>query len=190
MVKVRGQIDTPLIDMSHIREEYWQRKEVFLPSIAKFMPKKKVWFGLREVEQKPMIVLRRLSEEEWRSINERFWKTKEKMAKDLPLLRKLYDKNAKGLTLKSKEVKVLNNAQNQSMPIYTAMLELMIEEPKLNFDDVRLLIDALDDYDRETLLSYVNTLTSEKASIAHKINQERLEELNQMQSQLNAELGV
>ena len=190
MVKVRGQIDTPLIDMSHIREEYWQRKEVFLPSIAKFMPKKKVWFGLREVEQKPMIVLRRLSEEEWRSINERFWKTKEKMAKDLPLFRKLYDKNAKGLTLKSKEVKVLNNAQNQSMPIYTAMLELMIEEPKLNFDDVRLLIDALDDYDRETLLSYVNTLTSEKASIAHKINQERLEELNQMQSQLNAELGV
>ena len=76
------------------------------------------------------------------------------------------------------------------MPIYTAMLELMIEEPKLNFDDVRLLIDALDDYDRDTLLSYVNTLTSEKASIAHKINQERLEELNQMQSQLNAELGV
>ena len=77
MVKVKGQIDTPLIDMSHIREEYWQRKEVYLPSVAKFMPKKKVWFGLREVEQKPMIVLRRLSEEEWRSINERFWKTKE-----------------------------------------------------------------------------------------------------------------
>ena len=48
MVKVKGQIDTPLIDMSHIREEYWQRKEVFLPSVAKFMPKKKVWFGLRE----------------------------------------------------------------------------------------------------------------------------------------------
>ena len=179
MVKVKGQIDTPLIDMSHIREEYWQRKEVFLPSVAKFMPKKKVWFGLREVEQKPMIVLRRLSEEEWRSINERFWQTKEGMAKNLPMLRKLYDKNAKGLTLSSKEVKVLNNAQNQSMPIYTAMLELMIEEPKLNFDDVSLLIDA-----------YVNTLTSEKASIAHKINQERLEELNQMQSQLNAELGV
>lgn len=53
MVKVKGQIDTPLIDMSHIREEYWQRKEVFLPSVAKFMPKKKVWFGLKEVEQKP-----------------------------------------------------------------------------------------------------------------------------------------
>jgi len=190
MVKVKGQIDTPLIDMSHIREEYWQRKEVYLPSVAKFMPKKKVWFGLKEVEQKPMVVLRRLSEEEWRSINERFWKTKENMAKDLPLLRKLYEKSAKGLTLKAEEIKVLNNAQNQSMPIYIGMLELMIEEPKMNYEDVRLLVDALDDYDRDTLISYVNSLTSEKASIAHRINQERLEELNQMQSQISAELGV
>jgi len=76
------------------------------------------------------------------------------------------------------------------MPIYVAMLELMIEEPKMNYEDVTLLVDALDDYDRETLISYVNTLTSEKASIAQKINQERLEELNQMQSQVSAELGV
>ena len=176
--------------MSHIREEYWQRKEVFLPSIAKFMPKKKVWFGLREVDQKPMIVIRRLSEEEWRSINERFWQTKESMAKDLPMLRKLYDKNAKGLTLSSKEMRVLSNAHSKSMPIYTAMLELMIEKPKLKYDDVKLLIDALDDYDRETLLSYVNTLTSEKATIAQKINQERLDELNQMQREVSTELGV
>jgi hypothetical protein len=112
------------------------------------------------------------------------------MAKDLPLLRKLYDKAAKGLTLKAKEVKVLNNAQSQSMPIYIGMLELMIEEPKMNYEDVRLLVDALDDYDRDTLISYVNSLTSEKASIAQKINQERLEELNQMQSQISAEMGV
>jgi hypothetical protein len=190
MVKVKGQIDTPLIDMSHIREEYWQRKEVFLPSVAKFMPKKKVWFGLREVEQKPMVVLRRLSEEEWRSINERFWQTKERMAKDLPLLRKLIEKNNKGQILKAEEMKVLNNAQNRSMPIYIGMLELMIEEPKMNYDDVRLLVDALDDYDKDTLISYVNSLTSEKASVAQRINQERIEELNQMQSKLSAEMGV
>ena len=52
------------------------------------------------------------------------------------------------------------------------------------------MLDALDDYDRDTLLSYVNTLTSEKATIAHKINQERLEELNQMQRDVKMELGV
>ena len=87
-------------------------------------------------------------------------------------------------------MRVLNNAHTKSMPIYTAMLELMIEEPKLKYEDVRLLLDALDDYDRDTLLSYVNTLNSQKATIAHKINQERLEELNQMQRDVKMELGV
>ena len=87
-------------------------------------------------------------------------------------------------------MRVLSNAHSKSMPIYTAMLELMIEKPKLKYDDVKLLIDALDDYDRETLLSYVNTLTSEKATIAQKINQERLDELNQMQREVSTELGV
>jgi len=42
MVKVRGQIDAPLVDIANVRQEYWQRKEVRLPSISKFMPKKKV----------------------------------------------------------------------------------------------------------------------------------------------------
>ena len=64
----------------------------------------------------------------------------------------------------------------------------MIEEPQMSFDDVRLLIDALDDYDRETLLSYVNSLTSEKAIVAHRVNQERMEELNKMERQVAAGL--
>jgi uncharacterized protein YacL (UPF0231 family) len=106
----------------------------------------------------------------------------------LPTLRKLYDKAAKGQKLKATEQKVLNHSQTQSMPIYIAMLELMIEEPQMNFEDVRLLIDALDDYDRETLLSYVNSLTSEKAIVAHRINEERMEELNKMERQVAAGL--
>ena len=186
MVKVRGQIDAPLVDIANVRQEYWQRKEVRLPSIAKFMPKKKVWFGLREVEQEPKIIIRRLSEEEWRSINERFWQVRENLAKKLPTLRKLYEKAAKGLTLKKSEQKVLNHAQTESMPIYIAMLELMIEEPKLSYEDVRVLVDSVDDYDRETLLSYVNSLTSEKAVVAHRVNQERMEELNKLQSEVAA----
>ena len=152
------------------------------------MPKKKVWFGLREVEQEPKIIIRRLSEEEWRSINERFWQVRENLAKKLPTLRKLYEKASKGLTLKKAEQKVLNNSQTESMPIYIAMLELMIEEPNLSYDDVRVLIDSLDDYDRETLLSYVNSLTSEKAIVAHRVNQERMEELNKMERQVAAGL--
>jgi len=186
MVRVKGQIDAPLVDIANVRQEYWQRKEVRLPSIAKFMPKKKVWFGLREIEQEPKLILRRLSEEEWRSINERFWNVRERLAKKLPTLRKLYAKAAKGQILKAKEQKVLNHAQTESMPIYVAMLELMIEEPQMSFEDVRLLVDAVDEYDRETLLSYVNTLTSEKAIVAHRVNQERMEELNKMERQVAA----
>ena len=188
MVKVKGQIDAPLVDIANVRQEYWQRKEVRLPSVAKFMPKKKVWFGLKEVEQEPKLILRRLSEEEWRSINERFWQVRDNLAKKLPTLRKLYDKAAKGQKLKATEQRVLNHSQTESMPIYIAMLELMIEEPQMNFEDVRLLIDALDDYDRETLLSYVNSLTSEKAIVAHRINEERMEELNKMERQVAAGL--
>jgi len=186
MVRVKGQIDAPLVDIANVRQEYWQRKEVRLPSIAKFMPKKKVWFGLKEVEQEPKIILRRLSEEEWRSINERFWSVREELAKKLPILRKLYDKAAKGLVLKASEQKVLNHSQTESMPIYIGMLELMIEEPNMSYEDVRVLVDSVDDYDRETLLSYVNSLTSEKAIVAHRINEERMEELNKMQKQVAA----
>jgi hypothetical protein len=81
-------------------------------------------------------------------------------------------------------MKIINHSQNKAMPIYTAMLELMIEEPKMNFEEVRLLVDAVDDYDRETLMAYVNTLTSEKAVVAQQINQERTEELNKMRSKM------
>jgi len=66
------------------------------------------------------------------------------------------------------------------------MLELMIEEPNMSYEDVRVLVDSVDDYDRETLLSYVNSLTSEKAIVAHRINEERMEELNKMQKQVAA----
>ena len=91
---------------------------------------------------------------------------------------------AKGLILKKEEMKIINHSQTKAMPIYTAMLELMIEEPKMSFEEVRLLIDAVDEYDRETLMAYVNTLTSEKAIVAQQINQERTEELNKMRSDM------
>ena len=42
MVRVKGQLaDSPLLDIGAVKQEYWQRKEVLLPSLAKLMPKKK-----------------------------------------------------------------------------------------------------------------------------------------------------
>ena len=187
MVSVRGQLaSAPLVDIASVRQEYWQRKEVLLPSLKDTMPVETKWWGLRKVRREPKLVLRRLTEEEWRSINERFWNVRDDLAKQMPLLRKLYDKMAKGNMLKQKEMKVLNHSQNKAMPIYKAMLELMIEEPRMNYDEVSLLMDAVDEYDRESLLAYVNTLTAEKAVVAHRINEERVDEMNQMRAEMMA----
>ena len=184
MVSTTGQLDAPLVDIGNVRKEYWQRKEVLMPSLAEFMPEKKHWFGLKKTKQTPKLVLRRLDEEEWRSINDRFMDIREELHKQLPLINRLLTKLSKGQILKEKESRVINHAQTQALPIYTAMLELMIEEPKMNYDEVRVLLDAVDDFDRETLLSFVNGMTSEKATVANQINKERTSELADLKREM------
>jgi hypothetical protein len=186
MVSTTGQIDAPLVDIGNVRKEYWQRKEVLVPSLTEFMPEKKHWFGLKKTKQTPKLVLRRLDEEEWRSINDRFMDIREELHKQLPLINKLLTKLGKGQILKETESRVINHAQTQALPIYTAMLELMIEKPKMNFDEVSVLLDAVDDYDRETLLSFVNAMTSEKATVANQINKERTAELGELKREMMA----
>mgnify|MGYP003127050052 FL=1 len=68
------------------------------------------------------------------------------------------------------------------MPIYVAMLEYMIDEPQLTYEDTKRLLDSVNSHDKDTLLSYVNMLTTEKASVAKKIYDERMQELNKIQS--------
>jgi len=186
MVSTTGQLDAPLVDIGNVQKEYWQRKEVLMPSLAEFMPQKKHWFGLKKTKQTPKLILRRLNEEEWRSINERFMGLREELHKQLPLLNRFLAKMGKGQVLKEKESRVVNHAQTQALPIYTAMLELMIEQPKMNFDEVRVLLDAVDDYDRETLLSFVNAMTSEKATVANQITKERTAELGELKREMLA----
>tara|TARA_R100000458_G_C8274519_1_gene249477 strand:- start:2035 stop:2604 length:570 start_codon:yes stop_codon:yes gene_type:complete len=188
MVSTTGQLDAPLVDIGNVRREYWQRKEVLMPSLADFMPKEKRWFGLKKTKQTPKLVLRRLNEEEWRSINDRFMDVREELHKQLPLINRFLTKLSKGQVLKESESRIINHAQSQALPIYTAMLELMIEAPKMNFDEVRVLLDAVDDYDRETLLSFVNGMTSEKASVANQINKERTAELGELKREMMAGL--
>ena len=55
--------------------------------------------------------------------------------------------------------------------MYIAMLEKMIEKPQLNYDQITILLDSLDEYDKNTLLGQVNTLTSQRMSVANKIGQ-------------------
>jgi len=185
MVKVRGQIEeAPLLDIGAVNREYWQRKEIMLPSLAKFMPKKKVWFGLKEIEQAPKIVLRRLTEEEWRSIDERFTDLKLELAKDKQKLARIFNKNLKGKKLTPTEWALIHQSHAKAMPIYIGMLEFMIEKPELTYEDTKRLLDSVNDFDRDTLISYVNMLTTEKANVAKKVYDVRMKELNDMKAKM------
>tara|TARA_R100001244_G_scaffold80452_2_gene62986 strand:+ start:238 stop:804 length:567 start_codon:yes stop_codon:yes gene_type:complete len=184
MVSVKGQLeDSPLLDVGAVKKEYWQRKEVLLPSLAKLMPKKKGWFG-RSKQETPKIVIRRLTEQEWRDIDERFYEQKAELIKHKNILVTLANQVSEGKGLSKQEYTVINTAQSKAMPIYKGMLEIMIEEPNMNYTDVSAMIDILDDYDRNTLMAYVNLLTSQKAEAAKRVLDQRNEELNEMQSQI------
>ena len=185
MVSVKGQLeDSPLLDVGAVKKEYWQRKEVLLPSLAKLMPKKKKgWFG-RSKPQTPKIIIRRLTEEEWREIDERFYDQKAELIKNKNALSHLGNKMAEGKSLSKQEYTVINAAQSKAMPIYKGMLEVMIEEPEMNYSDVSAMVDVLDDYDRNTLMAYVNLLTSQKAEAAKRVLDQRNDELNKMHSKI------
>jgi len=188
MVSVRGQIEhAPLVDIPSVRKEYWSKKEVLLPSLRKHMPHESMsrWqrikhaFGLYKPERSaPKVVLRRLTEEEWISIDERFASLKMEMVKDRVKLADLANKSSKGEDLTKEEWALLHSSHKKALPIYIAMLECMIEKPDVTYEDTQVLVDALDDFDRDTLMSYVNMLTTEKAEVAKKIYDERMREMD------------
>jgi len=192
MVSVRGQIEeAPLVDIPSVRREYWSKKEILLPSLRKHMPHEPMtrWqkirhlFGLyKPTRPAPKVVLRRLSEEEWISIDERFASLKMEMVKDRVKLANLAKKSSKGEDLTKKEWALLNSSHKKAMPIYIAMLEYMIEKPDVTYEDTQVLVDALDNFDRDTLMSYVNMLTTEKAEVAKKVYDERMREMNSQMS--------
>ena len=74
------------------------------------------------------------------------------------------------------------------MPIYIAMLELMIEEPKMQYADVEALLEVCDQHDRDNLMAQVNTLTSEKMSVAQAVANERMSEVNELRTQMLGDL--
>ena len=190
MVKVRGQIDQPIVDIAQVQEEYWERRTFELPSLAhlhkptgwrKYLPWKKT--------QTPIVVLRRMTTEEWVEFEERFYNLKADLVKDMPGYRSIVNKMMEGKKLTKKELASLSIANRKSFPMYIAMLEKMMEEPDLNYDQVKILLDSLDDYDRNTLMAQVNLMTSQKMSVAQKVNQERLAEMDKMHQEAMSKYG-
>ena len=190
MVKVRGQIDQPIVDIAQVQEEYWERKTFELPSLAhlhkptgwrKYLPWAKT--------QTPIVVLRRMTTEEWVEFEERFYNLKADLVKDMPGYKKIINKMMKGKKLTKEEAATISVANKRSLPMYIAMLEKMMVEPDLSYDQVKILLDSIDDYDRNTLMAQVNSVTSQKMSVAQKINQERLAEMDRMHQETMSKYG-
>ena len=190
MVKVRGQMNQPIVDIAQVQEEYWERKTFELPSLAhlhkptgwrKYLPWKKT--------QTPVVVLRRLTTEEWMDYDDRFYNLKTELVKEAPTYRVVVNKMMSGKKLNKKEKATMSVANRKSLPMYIAMLEKMMVEPDLNYDQVHMLLDSLDDYDRNTLMAQVNVMTSQKMSVANKISQDRVAEMDKMHKETIAQYG-
>ena len=190
MVKVRGQMNQPIVDIAQVQEEYWERKTFELPSLAhlhkptgwrKYLP----W----QRTQTPIVILRRMTTEEWVEFEERFYNLKADLVKDMPGYKKIINKMMKGKKLTKEEAATISVANKRSLPMYIAMLEKMMVEPDLSYDQVKILLDSIDDYDRNTLMAQVNSVTSQKMSVAQKINQERLAEMDRMHQETMSKYG-
>jgi|TARA_R100001163_G_C5048574_1_gene185595 hypothetical protein len=189
MVSTTGQLDAPLVDIGVIQREYWERKTVELPSLAKYQ-KKSGWKSWFQKTHTPVCVIRRLTNAEWHNINEKFLDLRTELAKNAVLLNKIIGKTMEGEEMTQEEKKVISIAQAKAMPIYIGMLEVMIEEPKMNYAQVEALLDVCDENDKDNLMAQVNTLTSEKMSVAQAVANERMSEVNELRTQMMQEYGL
>jgi len=189
MVSVKGQLDAPLLDIGQVEKEYWERKTVILHSLKNFN-KPTGWRKYVMKAKSPKIVIKRLSTEDWQQIDAKFFDLKEELANDGKMLRNITDRMVRDSeTITKDEWAVLARAKVKALPIYIGMLEFMIEEPKMEYNQVQKLWDCLDEYDRETLATYVNMLSSEKMSVAQEINRKRLKELDEIKMKELAKYG-
>ena len=92
--------------------------------------------------------------------------------------------------ISQEEKVIIASAQAKAMPIYIGMLEVMIEEPKMQYADVQALLDVCDQNDRDNLMAQVNTLTSEKMSVAQAIADERMSEVNELHTKMMGDIGL
>ena len=189
MVSTRGQINRPLVDMGAVQREYWERKTIELPSLAKFQKQKRTWKNWFVGNPSPVLVIRRLKSAEWDEINEKFLDLRTELAKDSVILQNIVAKIMDAEEITQEEKKIIAHAQAKAMPIYYGMLEVMIEEPKMEYAEIVALLDVCDQNDRDNLMAQVNTLTSEKMSVAQAIADERMSEVNELHTKMAQEVG-
>ena len=175
MVRVRGQIDAPLLDIEAVTEDYWERKEILLPSLSRLF-KPKGWRRFFYKTQAPKVVLKRLTQSDWDEIEDKNFALKAKVEDDARKLTPIIQKFNAGKELTQSETRKLEKYGISMRPVTYSMLQFIIEEPKMSYDEVTMMMEILDDYDTETLLSYVSLMTSEKASVMKRIYDKRMQE--------------
>ena len=193
MVSTTGQLNRPLVDIGTVQREYWERKTIELPSLAKYQAEKKSWWNFKNWfvgNPSPVVVIRRLKSAEWDEINEKFLDLRTDLAKDSIILQNIVSKIMDAEEITQEEKKIIAHAQAKAMPIYYGMLEVMIEEPKMEYAEIVALLDVCDQNDRDNLMAQVNTLTSEKMSVAQAIADERMSEVNELHTKMSKEVGL
>ena len=176
MVRVRGQLDAPLVDIGAVREGYWERKEIKLPSLARFH-KPKGWLSWLKKEQVPKVVLTRLGKDEFEKVDAEFIELKTKMMKNGPRLTQITNKIMQGKEVSDKENLFVIDASLQMVPYMNAMLSKMIIEPKMTYDEVNDMMACLSDFDSNSLYAIVNAMTSEKARALKYVYEQRTAEM-------------
>ena len=175
MVRVRGQLDAPLLDVGAVKEDYWERKEILLPSLSRLF-KPKGWRRWFYKEQAPKIVIKRLTQSDWEEIEDKNFALKAEMEDEARKITPIIQKFNAGKKLTVLESRRLEEYGISMRPVTYSMLQFIIEEPKMSYDEITMMMEILDDYDTDTLLSYVSIMTSEKASVMKRIYDKRMRE--------------
>jgi len=175
MVSIRGQIDAPLLDVGAVREDYWERKEILLPSLSRLF-KPKGWRRFFYKTQAPKIVLKRLTQTDWDEIDNKNFLLQGELAEESQKCQPLLNRFANGDVLNETETQILNDYAMKTRPISYNMLQHMITEPNMSYEEVSMMMEVIDQNDTDTLLSYVSIMTSEKARAMKLIYDKRMKE--------------
>jgi len=175
MVRVRGQLDAPLLDVGAVTEDYWERKEILLPSLSRLY-KPKGWKRFFYKTQAPKIVIKRLTQSDWQEIEDKNFALRAEINEESIKLTPLINQYAAGKELSESDLQKINTLGIKMRPITYTMLQTIIIEPIMSYEQVAMMMEILDDFDCDTLLSYVSMMTSEKASVMKRVYEKRIKE--------------
>jgi|TARA_R100000995_G_C3482764_1_gene125075 hypothetical protein len=176
MARVKGQLDAPVLDIGTVREDYWERKEILLPSLARLYEPKgwRKWFYKT---QSPKIVLKRLTQSDWEEIDNKNAHLMAELGSEQATIKPLMEKYLNGKDLTDKESIALHDYSKRMRPVTYNMLQHIIDEPVMSYEEVNMMMEIIDQVDSTTLMSYVSLMTSEKANVMKHLYAKQQEEL-------------